>query len=84
MAWYGQVCLQQPGTVNNGKKPLLEGEEEYLVDEIQASKKQWNKIVYLVYWSSIDSEEDTLEPLFNLKHAMELVEEFHLKDPSTP
>ena len=66
--------------------PLLEivdGEEEWVVEEILDSKVINWKLCYLVKWEGFGIEHNSLEPQNNL-HALERVAEFHWKNPRTP
>jgi hypothetical protein len=55
----------------------IEGEPEYTVEEICDSKKYQGKIKYLVHWEGYPTEEDTWEPIENVKNAQKLIEQFH-------
>jgi len=63
---------------------LVDGEEEYIVEEILNSRMfQW-KLQYLVKWEGYGIEGNTWEYLENLNHAPEKVMEFHTKNPGAP
>ena len=62
----------------------VEGEQEYNVEEIRDSRKRRGKVQYLVHWEGYPREEDTWEPAENLKHAQELITEFHEQYPDKP
>ena len=39
---------------------------------------------YLVRWKGYGEGEDTWEPLSNLAHSLQVVEEFHARNPGAP
>ena len=64
---------------------IMEGDEEYEVDEIVDSRMQNAKLQYLVRWKDYPSCVDwTWEPEFNITHAPEVIKDFHAKNPSAP
>ena len=66
--------------------PLLEivdGEEEWVVEEILDSKVINRKLCYLVKWEGFGMEHNSWEPQNNL-HGPERVAEFHQKNPGVP
>jgi hypothetical protein len=73
-----------------GRKPTepppieVEGYDEFEVEEILDSTIKRNKIQYLVKWKGYDPSYNTWEPLRNLQHCIELVEDFHRKYPEAP
>ena len=66
--------------------PLLEivdGEEEWVVEEILDSKVVNWKLCYLVKWEGFRIEHNSWEPWDHL-HALEWVADFHQKHPGAP
>jgi len=59
---------------------LIEGEEEYIVEEVLNSRMYRRKLQYLVKWEGYGVEENTWEDSHNLDHAPEKVAEFHTKN----
>jgi len=63
---------------------LVDGEEEYIVEEILNSRMFRRKLQYLVKWEGYGIEGNTWEYLENLAHALEKVTEFHTRNPGAP
>ena len=63
---------------------LIEGEEEYVVEEVLDSRMYRRKLQYLVKWEGYGVEENTWEDSHNLDHAPEKVAEFHAKNTAAP
>jgi len=63
---------------------LIDGEEEYLVEEILDSRMCCQKLQYLVKWESYGIEHNTWEYSDNLDNAAEAVAEFHSTHPGAP
>ena len=64
---------------------IVEGDEEYEVDEILGSQMKNSKLQYLVRWKDYPSHTDwTWEPESNIMHAPEAIKDFHTKNPSAP
>ena len=63
---------------------LLDGEEEYIVEEILNSRMFQRKLQYLVKWEGYGIEGNTWEYSENLAHAPEKVTEFHTMNPGAP
>ena len=59
---------------------IIEGEEEWVVEEIMDSKMMNRKLRYLVKWKDFGIEHNSWEPWDNL-HAPDLVANFHRKHP---
>ena len=62
----------------------IDGEEEYEVDHIRDSKLFGRTLKYLVRWKGYGEGEDTWEPLSNLAHSTQVVDEFHSRNPGAP
>ena len=64
---------------------IVEGDEEYEVDEILDSRMRNSKLQYLVRWKDYPARVDwTWEPESNITHAPEAIKDFHTKNPSAP
>jgi len=63
---------------------LVDGEEEYIVEEILNSRMFRRKLQYLVKWEGYGIEGNTWEYSENLAHAPEKVTEFHTRNPGAP
>ena len=64
---------------------IIEGDEEYEVDEILDSQMRNSKLQYLVCRKDYPTHTDwTWEPESNITHALEVVKDFHTKHPSAP
>ena len=61
---------------------IVDGEEEYEVEEILDSRIYRKKLQYLVKWKGYGHGENTWEPAANFDHASEVVEDFHKKYPT--
>jgi len=59
---------------------IVDGEEEWVVEEILDSKMVNRKLRYLVKWKDFGIEHNSWEPWDNL-HAPDLVADFHRKHP---
>lgn len=62
---------------------LVEGEEEYKVEEIRDKRKQGRGHQYLVHWKGYPNSSDEWVTRTNLTNAKELVEAYDVKHPST-
>ena len=63
---------------------LRDGSEEWEVESIKDSRYYRNQLQYLIHWQGYDVSEDSWEPATHLKHAQELVQEYHTNHPSKP
>ena len=78
------------GNAVNGLTPpppdpvTIDGEEEYEVDHIRDSKLFGHTLKYLVRWKGYGEGEDTWEPLSNLANSLQVVAEFHSRNPGAP
>ncbi len=70
------------------RKPLalveIEGQEEFEVQEVLDFKRTRGKLLYLVFWRGYPPSEATWEPVENLVHAQDLVNQFHQRYPNKP
>jgi len=63
---------------------LVDGEEEYIVEEILNSRMFRRKLQYLVKWEGYGIEGNTWEYSENLAHAPEKVTDFHTRNLGAP
>ena len=63
---------------------LVDGEEEYVVEEILDSRMFRQKLQYLVKWEGYGIENNSWEYSENLDNAAELVADFHARHPGAP
>ena len=78
-----------PPTVPNQKAvpslPIeVEGEKEYVVEEVIDSRMRRGKLQYLVKWEGYTTENNTWEPSQNLEHAKKKVDDYYRQHPSAP
>jgi Chromo (CHRromatin Organisation MOdifier) domain len=59
---------------------IIDGEEEWIVEEILDSKMMNWKLCYLVKWEGFRMKHNSLEPWDNV-HALELITNFHWRHP---
>ena len=62
---------------------IIDGEEEWVIEEVLDSKMMNQKLHYLVKWEGFGVEHNSWEPQNNI-HAPELVTDFHWRHPATP
>jgi len=63
---------------------LIDGEEEYVVEEILNSRMFRRKLQYLVKWEGYGVENNTWEYWDNLGNAADAVNDFHTRNPAAP
>ena len=63
---------------------LIDGEEEYVVEEILNSCMFRRKLQYLVKWEGYGVENNTWEYWDNLGNALDAVNEFHTRNSAAP
>jgi len=63
---------------------LIDGEGEYIMENILNNRMFRRKLQYLVKWEGYGTEGNTWEYLENLNHAPEKVTEFHTKNLGAP
>ena len=63
---------------------LVDGEEEYEVENILNSRMFQRKLQYLVQWKGYGVESNTWEYSENVDHALEKVADFHARNPGAP
>ena len=62
----------------------VEGEEEYIVEEILDSCLRCNKLEFLVKWEGYTNENNLWEPEDNCKNACNTIATFYHKYPQVP
>ena len=75
-----------PGRVAPPPPPpeLVDGEEEYLVEEVINSRMFRRRLQYLVKWEGYNVEHNTWEYAESLDNAQDAIAEFHTKNPAAP
>jgi len=75
-----------PGRIAPPPPPpeLVDGEEEYLVEEVINSRMFRKRLQYLVKWEGYNVEHNTWEYAENLDNAQDAIAEFHIKNPAAP
>ena len=74
-----------PGRIQPPPLPIIvEGFEEFEVQEILDSRIHYNKLQYFVDWKGYKPHECTWEPTEFLKHAKDAVARFHTRHPNRP
>ena len=74
-----------PGRIQSPPAPaIIEGQEEYEVEQILDSRIQRGKLQYLVDWKGYGPADRSWEPIENLEHCNELIDKFHSKYQSRP
>ncbi len=63
---------------------LVDGAEEYVVQQVLDSRIIRGRLHYLVQWEGYSYEHNTWEPAENLRHAQTLVMDFHCRHPGAP
>jgi Chromo (CHRromatin Organisation MOdifier) domain len=72
-----------PGQIPTHAPPeLIDGHEEWEIEEILVSRRRYRKLEYLVHWKGFTADQDTWEPAKNLKNAPLKIEEFYQKHPN--
>lgn len=79
----------KPSFPSQKKKPpppprIVNGEEEYEVEEIVDSRFGRKGLEYLVSWKGMPKEETSWEPEAHVTNAKRLVDAFHKKNPAAP
>ena len=79
-----------PPEAKHQKKPpppppdVVDGHEEFEVEEILAARKIRGKLQYLVKWKGFAREDNTWEPAEHITHADEELENFYRAHPDAP
>jgi len=63
---------------------LIDGEEEYVVEEIRDSRMFRRRLQYLVKWEGYGTEGNTWEYAEHVNNAPERVADFHRRNPAAP
>ena len=73
-----------PGQINEPPPPIVvEGSEEWELDDILDSRKRYRKVQYKVKWKGID-EDLTWYDAEGFENAKEVVDDFHQRNPNKP
>jgi transposase InsO family protein len=62
---------------------LVDGEEQYEVEQILDSRIRYRRLEYLVKWKGYDDGHNSWEPHYNV-HAPDVVADFHHRHPGAP
>jgi len=74
-----------PGQQLTPQSPVeVEGEEEYIVEEILDSHLKCNKLEVLVKWEGYTNENNSWEPKDNCKNVHNTIATFYRKYPQAP
>jgi len=74
-----------PGQQITPQAPVeVEGEEEYIVEEILDSCLRCNKLEFLVKWEGYTNENNSWEPEDNCKNVCNTIAAFYCKYPQVP
>jgi hypothetical protein len=75
-----------PGRIFAKPPPIeIDGEQEYEVEEVLNSRIYRNyRQDYLIKWKGYGHQDNTWEPLKNVKNSSELINKFHEKYPEAP
>jgi hypothetical protein len=85
-----KVTLAPPDLIPSRHAPpppppeLIDGEEEYVIEEILDSRMFWQWLQYLVKWDGYGVEGNTWEYLENVENTLENVTDFHAQSPAAP
>jgi hypothetical protein len=63
---------------------VVDGHEEFEVEEVLDSRVRYGKLQYLVHWKDWPISSRTWEPAAHLANAPDLVDKFHRTYPSKP
>lgn len=82
-----KLILYHKDTIRNQNpsKPdpiQVEGQDKFIVEKIINSRLFRRRVQYLVKWEGYSESENTWEPVQHLMHCWELVEKFHLENPT--
>ncbi|OJD22663.1 hypothetical protein ACJ73_05992, partial [Blastomyces percursus] len=73
-----------PGQINVPPEPIeIEGENEWEIEEVLASRINRGKLQYRVKWLGFD-DDFSWYPARNLKGSPHLLREFHIANPTKP
>ena len=63
---------------------IIDGDEEFEVEEILDSRRVGRGLQYLVRWTGYSPSDDSWQPARDLTHCQDLVNDFHLRHPDKP
>jgi hypothetical protein len=74
-----------PGQQTTPQPPIeVEGEPEYIVEEILDSRLRRNKLEFLVKWEGYTDENNSWEPEDNCRNSPHAIHDFYNKYPNAP
>jgi hypothetical protein len=74
-----------PGQQTTPQSPIeVEGEPEYIVEEILDSRLRRNKLEFLVKWEGYTDENNSWEPEDNCRNSADAIHDFYNKYPNAP
>lgn len=74
-----------PGRVQPEPQPVvIDGEQEWEVEKILDSRFFRRRFEYLIKWLNFDEHHNSWQPLRDVEHAKEAIEDFHREFPSAP
>ena len=79
-------CQAHPGHASEPPPPpplLVEGNEEYEVEEILDSRMHYNRLEYLIKWKGYNAGHNSWA-VYRDVHALDAIAEFHRQHPSAP
>jgi transposase InsO family protein len=85
-----KLTLSPPDPIEGREHPthpdpeIVDGEEEYEVEEILNSRIRWRRVEYKVRWQGYGPEDDTWQRWKDLAHAEDKVRAFHRAYPNKP
>jgi hypothetical protein len=72
-----------PGQQTTPQSPIeIEGEPEYIVEEILDSRLRRNKLEFLVKWEGYTDENNSWEPEDNCRNSADAIHDFYNKYPN--
>lgn len=63
---------------------IVNDEEEWVVETIVNAKIERGKVKYQIKWEGYPESENTWEPLSNVRHMWDEIQEFHNRNPQAP
>lgn len=63
---------------------IVDNKEEWIVETIVNAKIDYGKVKYQIKWEEYPELENTWEPLSNVRHMWEEIQEFHSRNPLAP
>jgi len=82
--WTPDPIAERPKPHHPPPDIAADGHVEYEVEVILDSRIRYRKLQYLVKWKGYGPEENSWQPVENLIHSPELIDEFHERNPRAP